>query len=205
MKRTLLVAAAFLLAGAVVNVGVAWGCEAWSRPKEPWRHYPRKGTVDPPLPYEYVVLERRGVGLGIESTLYTRLRLEIGTGFSLPFLMRTRSGWPSLAMTGEIEDTRPGQTWPPVWNRITHAFAVKSDAVWRHPRGLVVLPLRPIWPGFAVNTLFYAAALWLPTGGPFRLRRLVRTKRGLCPACAYPMGDSEVCSECGKALPGAPT
>ena len=41
---------------------------------------------------------------------------------------------------------------------------------------------------------------WLLIGGPFVLRRFVRVRRGLCPACAYPMGGSGVCSECGKAL-----
>ncbi len=30
MKRRLLIAAVFLLAGAVVNVAVAWGCAAWA-------------------------------------------------------------------------------------------------------------------------------------------------------------------------------
>ncbi len=65
---------------------------------------------------------------------------------------------------------------------------------------LSYVPLRPIWPGFAVNTLFYAVVLWLLIPGPFALRRFIRVKRGLCPACAYPMGESDVCSECGKAL-----
>jgi hypothetical protein len=27
-----------------------------------------------------------------------------------------------------------------------------------------------------------------------------RIKRGLCPACAYPIGASDVCTECGRAL-----
>ncbi len=62
------------------------------------------------------------------------------------------------------------------------------------------LPLLPIWPGFAVNTLFYATVLWLLIPGPFALRRLIRVRRGLCPACAYSRGESDVCSECGKAL-----
>ncbi len=56
-------------------------------------------------------------------------------------------------------------------------------------------------PGFAVNTLLYATFLWLLIPGPFVLRRFIRVKRGLCPRCAYPMGESDVCSECGKALP----
>ena len=64
-----------------------------------------------------------------------------------------------------------------------------------------VLPLRPIWPGFAVNTILYAAFLWLLFCGPFVLRRFIRVRRGLCLACGYPMGKSSVCSECGEALP----
>ncbi len=67
---------------------------------------------------------------------------------------------------------------------------------------LRVLPLRPVWPGFAVNTLLYAAVTWLLFVCPFELRRFIRVRRGLCPTCTYPMGASEVCTECGKPLPG---
>jgi len=56
----------------------------------------------------------------------------------------------------------------------------------------------PIWPGFAINTLFYAGVLWLLFAAPFALRRGRRIKRGLCPACAYPVGASDLCTECGK-------
>ena len=60
------------------------------------------------------------------------------------------------------------------------------------------IPLIPLWPGFAVNTLFYAVILWMLFAAPLALRRRRRIKRGLCPACAYPVGDSSVCTECGK-------
>ena len=60
-----------------------------------------------------------------------------------------------------------------------------------------VLPLRPIWSGFIVNTLVYAALI----SGAFVLRRFLRVRRGLCPKCAYPMGESAVCTECGKERP----
>ncbi len=63
------------------------------------------------------------------------------------------------------------------------------------------LPLRPLWPGFAVNTIFYATILWLLIPGPFILRRFLRLRRGLCPKCAYPMGESAVCTDCGGELP----
>jgi hypothetical protein len=66
------------------------------------------------------------------------------------------------------------------------------------------LPHRPIWHGFATNTVFYAAVLggvWLLFFAPFAIRRWVfraRAKRGLCPVCAYPVGENDVCTECGK-------
>ena len=48
-----------------------------------------------------------------------------------------------------------------------------------------VLPLGIGWPGFAANTAFYAAILWLLIPGSFVLRRVIRVKRGLCPKCGY--------------------
>ncbi len=65
----------------------------------------------------------------------------------------------------------------------------------------VMVPIRPVWRGFALNTLFYAAILWLLIPGRFVLRRFLRVRRGLCPKCAYPMGESSVCTECGCELP----
>ncbi|MCH8316234.1 MAG: hypothetical protein IIA64_09700 [Planctomycetes bacterium] len=60
------------------------------------------------------------------------------------------------------------------------------------------MPLRPASLGFAGNTFFYAAILWLPFA-PFQLRRYVRVKRGHCIKCGYDLrGDfSAGCPECG--------
>src|SRR5262245_5810996 len=66
------------------------------------------------------------------------------------------------------------------------------------PHRAVYLPWFPRWPGFAINTIFYAAILWLIFAFPFVLRRRQRNKRGLCPACAYPIGTNSRCTECGK-------
>ncbi len=64
-----------------------------------------------------------------------------------------------------------------------------------------VLPLRPLLPGFAINTIFYAAILWLIFIVPFALRRQRRINRGLCPQCAYDLRgrspQSNTCPECG--------
>ncbi len=66
----------------------------------------------------------------------------------------------------------------------------------------IVVPLRPIWPGVAINTLFYAAILWLLTLGPFTARRMIRRKRGHCIKCGYDLShaEHEVCPECGVAV-----
>ena len=67
-----------------------------------------------------------------------------------------------------------------------------------------LLPFCPIWPGFAINTVFYAAVLWLMSlvpGGIRRVIRSIRAHRGLCPACAYPIGTNPLCTECGKPVP----
>ncbi len=58
-------------------------------------------------------------------------------------------------------------------------WAVVNIAVawvdWLHADS--VLPVRPIWPGFALSTLFYAVALSLVICGPFALYRLLRRCR----------------------------
>ena len=62
------------------------------------------------------------------------------------------------------------------------------------------VPVRPIWAGFAINTLLYAAMLWTLLKPLMAMRRWRRTKRGLCPKCAYPVGSSDTCTECGRAV-----
>jgi len=62
-----------------------------------------------------------------------------------------------------------------------------------------ILPYRIIARGFAINSSFYAALLWVLICGPFALRRLIRARRGLCPGCGYDLGHAEHrgCPECG--------
>ncbi len=55
-------------------------------------------------------------------------------------------------------------------------------------------------PGAQPKDNLTIAVLWLLICGSFALRRFIRRRRGLCPACAYPMGDSNVCTECGLVL-----
>ena len=108
-------------------------------------------------------------------------------------------GWPALSLWYESQPLSIRQS-----TGVSGGIRVRG--VWFDKPGRATpipkaLPLRPIWTGFAINTIFYATILWLLIPGPFALRRFLRVRRGLCPKCAYPMGESSVCTECGSALP----
>ncbi len=80
-----------------------------------------------------------------------------------------------------------------------HGILLPVKALPRQQYDIRALPLRPIWPGFAINTILYAAILWLLALGPFTARRMIRRKRGRCIKCGYNLrGDfSAGCPECG--------
>jgi hypothetical protein len=64
------------------------------------------------------------------------------------------------------------------------------------------VPVQPIWPGFAADSLVHGAVLWTFLVAPGAWRHLVRRRRGLCGSCAYPLKGSKVCAECGAELRG---
>jgi len=75
----------------------------------------------------------------------------------------------------------------------------QSDGGSRIRAGLQRLPLRPIWPGLAFNTLFYALLSWLTFASLRMVKHNRRYRRGLCPLCRYDLlaDYSNGCSECG--------
>ncbi len=206
MNRRLVILAVFLLAGAVVNVGVAWGCsiraesalfdalltarmrrqqfEASKRPDRLEREAPWVESAFRGEGVVVIVVRRPGEGL---------VRLH-------------RAGWPArAALVGRVSSPSSGD---PSY-RWGIPIPVKVRLALEYPRGSAqpivktvtgVLPLRPVWRGFLLNTAFYALAFILPAGMWWSLRRFIRVKRSLCPACAYPVGESGVCSECGYSV-----
>ncbi len=63
-----------------------------------------------------------------------------------------------------------------------------------------LIPLRPRWAALAAGSALYAATLALLLGGFVAARRAIRSSRHRCPACGYPIGQSLVCTECGREL-----
>jgi hypothetical protein len=66
------------------------------------------------------------------------------------------------------------------------------------------VPLAPIWPGLALNALFYAAILWLLWSTPGAIRRTLRRRRRRCVSCGYDLrgaaSSSTDCPECGGTM-----
>lgn len=126
---------------------------------------------------------------------------------------------PANATWYDLSDIRPlclrkvsiESGWPAKTLWVEHMFLVDVDAERRQiQRGefpntayVRALPIKPILRGFILNTLLYSAAFFLlfaTVVAPNRLRRNLRIRRGFCPACAYPVGGSPICTECGHNL-----
>jgi hypothetical protein len=220
-KRTLLMVLLLLLGGAIINVAVAWGCAALI--------HPQLGSVD--VTFRQLSEEEfraystiSGFGRSRVSFYPGKRKERQASKSGLPEIDWTPigkagssdyAGWPCFSLTcsknGPVVFMVDGySTW--AFNGDPNAvldggFPLLDFACQRMGNPWRALPYKPVWLGFAINTIFYAAIFWLLFAGPGRLRRFIRTKRGLCPACGYdlrgqPPPDSDagrrVCPECGK-------
>jgi len=237
VKRRLITLGVLLLLGAVVNVAVAWGL---AMVKRPVASYERTGQYrsrdkNPDLVMEqvewagYSRLTWVGGLPNFEGAPGTDLLMAMGEDWrpkavfpptwsridwhnrgspeSLVLAIESATGWPQLTMAsfGFLES-----------HGIRIELASQSGLAldqWTEsfetPR---IIPLRPIWPGFAINTLFYAAVCWMLFAVPGVLRRKRRRRRGRCVHCGYdlrghasadptaPSEPSTACPECGKPL-----
>ncbi len=204
MKRIAIKLVVFLLLGAAVNVGVAWGCARYSAVRESlppldqseesvlWgRFAPSGGGWWLPQTSD---VNARWKGLGVTETKIGDFHLVNGR-FVLPGNGRHRMltvrdvGIPVRchrearrfnALELLVQAARPPSHTP--WQA---RLQTRLDAV--------------LWPGFAINSVFYGVILWLLWSAPFTTRRLIRKQRGRCIKCGYDLrhAEHEVCPECG--------
>lgn len=198
---------ACLLLGAIVNVAVAlgfaikgrWMIDGFLSASTP---QPAKAAADVAA---VPIVMSGDLNLNTEITGMI-LRLHLAgpphAGASSVRLMEFsfECGWPLRSLHGHWEhiiDAASDQT----LGTVLMEFRTGLEAGKRLP------PLRPLWRGFAINTLFYAAIAFALIAGPFmvlRLRRSARSRRGLCITCGYNLrglrgcgDDHAVCPECG--------
>ena len=208
MKRWIFKLVVFLLLGAVATTLVAWSLSAYQPLAMDWAWADPVETTQEPL-WQFGTYSRRG-GMQLGSQVVMNRRRT-----SKPLQQAPHWSRASVAPTREDFEARlhvleTAHGWPKLSHfhrKTTQRGDWRGNVEWRvqvpwFPRNgrktTRALPLAPIWPGFAINTIFYATILWLPFA-PFQLRRYVRVKRGCCINCGYDLrGDfSAGCPECG--------
>lgn len=194
----------FLILGAIVNVGVAWGCALRSlsfggSPRTALKsQWPRIAPPDFPDIAEYLEDDktygfRQIVASAHHRYISTEARWSDASDNPLWIQGVFQCGLPCLSLewTADFSAERTVQLWnisgiePPIFLQRANDNSKR-------------LAYSLLWPGFAINTAFYALLLWFPFALLGFVKRQRRMKRGLCLACAYPVGVSEVCTECGR-------
>ena len=207
MKRRLFKLVVLLLLGATVNVAVAWGLAGFypatfDRTKSSLSDEARRWASDKGVPYP-VISSYKGLGIRWVVVYKSVAATMVSGGIEEPMIdyagMEVDAGWPFVAMHEQswIDDAASSSH-----RRIYRtAIGLQSEATGLAP---VIAPLRPIplnpaLPGFAINTVFYAAILRLLMFGLSTTRRVIRHRRGLCIDCGYDLRSefSSGCPECG--------
>jgi hypothetical protein len=200
------------ICGAIINFAVAWECtyQAYyirrhgiSMPgpcniKQMSRYVDRPWFIGPldnySFCYQYLGAEDNSALYGFKGENVIDKYRQPSPGSHGPDMTPTyfaqvwTAGWPMYSLNWYGSGWVGTRRMPPI---VYSDFVLINNCYY---------PIRPIWPGFAVNTMFYAVILWPVSLIPGVVRRTIRRKRGQCLSCAYPIGTSNVCAECGATL-----
>jgi hypothetical protein len=225
MKRLAIKLVLFLLLGAIVNVAVAWGCAAFLTleivgfgPREDmWTLWQRYATSTKATP-NVVIQSQRAFGVEWNATSCFNTRLNLHTD-----VRECVAGFPCTALRGGTLGKRLSFTTRGLFTakHSSHKYE-REIGCWRidfgppqwvysplhTPTKDRLIPFVPVWPGFVINTILYAAVLWVVFATPGlikRTRRRMLRGRGCCIHCGYDLrgqpADSKTCPECGRSGP----
>jgi hypothetical protein len=198
-RRTLAKLGLFLLVGAVVNVGVAWGC-VHKVNSPPWP--PPVSSTDMPAPSAWPIEWREGLPAPTKRThkrrwLFDEDIVRGGAVRDAVISIQYSVGIPLRSMrwrfTYDMALRAPGGD---RWAIVTGAWKLPDHTPLR-PK---FLPYSASPVGFAANSILFGALLAVATGIAHAIGRAHRRARGLCPRCKYPLADLPTCPECGEAL-----
>ncbi len=200
----------FIGLGAMINLLIAWGCATWTKPplfdafltaeyrRARWRAEERR----PRLKDEHLWIRRAYRGSGLHLLIVQQdLR-----GTQIVHLHR--AGWPLPSMEGKEHNPLSPNTTRIGESSYSAGLPLPTKGTLLTPtitRGATtspyvrVLPLLPVWPGFAINTLVYALAAMIVVGLWWLVRRAIRRMRGRCLSCGYDLRRDLAtgCPECG--------
>lgn len=214
---------ACLVAGAVVNVAVAWACVAWGTLRTAFSQMGRPANVRPGEPgwlapemldWPVRVPADWPQAQGVSWCESFGVEWRAGaTGWDDPkhTVQAVWSGWPLRSMRWVEGVVTDGAGVAKVWTSgagpivpVAGQQGPGTMSNWGWVDGWVTrrLPLRPVWPGFAVNTVVFAGAAWVLVVAPLAVvRGAVRARRrgrGECEGCGYALAGLEKCPECGS-------
>lgn len=209
--------------GAIVNIAVAWGCATSFDPLSRSRYQiAAELSEDRYTSWEIAVKRDFGsvyvVSLHLRHVIPHNDQLVRGDtsqvvphwgefesshssfgsgGYAYDNRYSMGAGWPFLSLWCDLNRRVSGERYYERWSNgaLASPLPPRSVSLWQR-----ALPLWPIWPGFLANTVVYGAFLSLLFTATATIRRRLRIHRNLCPTCAYPAGNSAVCSECGAAV-----
>jgi len=186
----------FLLLGAIVNVAVAWGCAMWSPILSTDKDNDAAQLIESGFGYtRQSKLQFAGPRWMIAGeTSDGQFIFEYNPAADGPSTVvpeRASCGWPLRGLVGSFRKSRNDSSVPD---------SIVIPDRFRFLGARSRLPSQITWREFLINTVFYALLLWLLFAIPFALRRRLRLRRGHCPHCNYPFGDSPTCTECGRDL-----
>ncbi len=188
-----------LVLGAIINVLVAWAFDRiYSSNSVPWTTTGLAWPIDVPAGWPSAPMQG-GTRYGFGATWMQLISMPTIARAHLTYCVNgVQIGWPwpalakyaaeittDLTMTREDLGTfRSGMPWPKRW---------PTAKIGQEDR----LPIFPLWPGFAINTLFYGTFAWAMMAGVSYFKHRRRAKPGMCVACGYPVSGLNVCPECG--------
>lgn len=198
VKRRLRLIPICLLLGAAINVAIAWafallptgiGNVEYCTNPQAYRpsdilliHYFGYSSMRDPIRVFLMVAPHKPEATRFRGPVWWDNSALVAT--REPFAIA--AGWPLRTLSAWREPPDVGD-----------AFVWGADLARGTASNPVVIPLHPIARNFAINTAFYAATLWGLVAGIGAMRSMRRTRRGLCPRCAYPRESHAVCPECG--------
>ncbi len=214
MRRILSIAALVLLAGAAVNVAGTWGCAMWGPDDFPVTgDRGNAGGVSWHLEHGssrvatwYFLLwdlpsDRFEDKQPPDAVLPTWARSVAAPPFP-PVSLARSEGRQAIAVGWPLRSMRYGAD--TVFTGAAVTYVVREGLVVSSTPGSLgfggILPLRPIFGGFAANTLLDAVVVLAIGVALIDARSRDRRARGCCPACAYPVGLTAQCTECGRPI-----
>ncbi len=149
-----------------------------------------------PVPKEWPRTPERVMYFRTWESTETSASATAGPGrFDLNLAVLTEYGWPFRSLGEWWRGTSMNNS------RMSRGgyIALPNSTRWPY---LWMVPIRPAWPGFALNTIFYAALAWGLWQVPLAIRRRRRGRAGKCVQCGYDLAgltSGSHCPECGPA------